>query len=67
MSNRVSGPSLIAGIIFTLFSYLVFSFLFLTFNYNEWNWSDKILFIILEVVIVVQMFDGTDIDNSENG
>ena len=66
MNNRVSGPSFIVSIIFTLMNYLFFSIIYLNFNYNEWYWSGKILFIIFEVFIVIQMFESSNTDN-KNG
>lgn len=66
MNNRVSGPSFIVGIIFTLMNYLFFSFSYLNFSYNEWYWSGKILFIIFEIFIVTQMFESSNTDN-KNG
>ena len=67
MNNRVSGPSFIAGIIFILIGYLLFSFIYLDFNYNDWYWSGKILFTIWCVFNVVQMFESSNTDNSKNG
>ena len=66
MSSRITGPSLIAGILFTLMSYLIFSFIYLNFSYNEWYWSGKILFIIFEVFILVQMLEISTKDNSKD-